>query len=69
MMILDLVVVNVALPTMQRDLHLGGRGALVAAGFSVAAALIAWLVLRPAERTAASPLPSESAAEPLARAA
>ena len=45
------------------------RGALVGAGFSVAAALIAWLLLRPAERTAASPVPSESDAEPLARAA
>jgi MFS family permease len=45
------------------------RGALVAAGFSVAAALIALLLLRPAERTAASPVPSESDAEPLARAA
>jgi EmrB/QacA subfamily drug resistance transporter len=45
------------------------RGALVAAGFSVAAALVAWFLLRPAEQTAASPVPSESDAESLARAA
>jgi EmrB/QacA subfamily drug resistance transporter len=45
------------------------RGALVAAGFSVAAALIAGLLLRPAERTAASAVPSEPDAEPLAPAA
>jgi hypothetical protein len=45
------------------------RGALIAAGFDVAAALIAWLLLRPAERTAASLVLSESNAKPLARAA
>jgi hypothetical protein len=45
------------------------RGALVAAGFSIAAALIAWFQLRPAERTAASPVPNESIAEPLVPAA
>jgi hypothetical protein len=45
------------------------RGALVAAGFSVAAALIAWLVLGPVERAAASPVPSEAIAKPLVRAA
>jgi hypothetical protein len=45
------------------------RGALVAAGFSIAAVLAAWFLLLPAERTVASPVPSESVAEPLVAAA
>ena len=42
------------------------RGALVAAGFSIAAALAARSLLRPAERATASPVPSEPTAETLA---
>jgi hypothetical protein len=45
------------------------RGALVAAGFSIAAALAAGLLLRRAERTAASARLPEPAPEPALRAA
>ena len=45
------------------------RGALVAAGFSIAAALAAGLLLRRAERTAASARPQEPAPEPALSAA
>jgi EmrB/QacA subfamily drug resistance transporter len=45
------------------------RGALVAAGFSIAAALAAGLLLRRAERTAASARPQEPAPEPAPSAA
>jgi hypothetical protein len=45
------------------------RGALVAAGFSIAAALVAGLMLRRAERAAAAARPQEPAPEPALRAA
>jgi MFS family permease len=88
MLILDLVVVNVALPTMQKDLRLspsdlqwvviiygltfgsflllGGRAADLLGRRRV---LVAGLMLRRAERAAASARPQEPAPEPALRAA